>query len=92
LPCGFDQPDNAARVKRIGAGLTISRNRYKANTVARQLNRLFTNPAYTKNAERIARRIQSEDGIGAACDAIERLLDSRANADASSDTSNARCS
>jgi rhamnosyltransferase subunit B len=92
MPCGFDQPDNAARVKRIGAGLTISRNRYKANTVARQLNRLLTNPAYAKNAERIAHRIQSEDGIGAASDAIERLLDSRANVDASSDTSNARCS
>ena len=25
MPCGFDQPDNAARVKRIGAGLTVSR-------------------------------------------------------------------
>jgi rhamnosyltransferase subunit B len=92
MPCGFDQPDNAARVKRIGAGLTISRDGYSARTAARQLQRLLTDPAYSTNAERIAHRVQSEDGIRAACDAIERLLDSRANADSSSDTSKARCS
>jgi rhamnosyltransferase subunit B len=92
MPCGFDQPDNAARVKKIGAGLTISRNRYNAHTAARQLERLLTDPAYATNAEQIAHRIQSEDGIGAACNAIERLLDSRTNAGSNSDTSNARYS
>ena len=92
MPCAFDQPDNTARVKRIGAGLTIARNRYSARTAARRLQRLLTDPAYATNAELIGHRIQSEDGVGAACDAIERLLDSRANADASSSTSNAGCS
>jgi rhamnosyltransferase subunit B len=92
MPCGFDQPDNAARVRRIGAGVAISRNRYTARTAARALEKLLTDPAYVANAETIASRLQLEDGIGGACDGIERLLDSRANADASSDTSNARCS
>jgi rhamnosyltransferase subunit B len=75
MPCGFDQPDNAARVKRIGAGLSISRNRYKASIVARKLAKLLTDPVYATNARRIADRIQAEDGLGGASDAIELLLD-----------------
>jgi rhamnosyltransferase subunit B len=76
MPCGFDQPDNAARVKRIGAGLTLSRYRYNAQTAAKTLKRLLTDPKYAENAERIARQLEREDGLGGACDAIERLLDS----------------
>jgi len=74
MPCGFDQPDNAARVKKIGAGLALSRERYIARTTARLLERLLTDSAYGENTQRIARQIQREDGLGDACDAIERLL------------------
>ena len=76
MPCGFDQPDNAARVKRIGAGLTVSRDRYNAQTAAKTLRRLLTDPNYAENAARIARQLEREDGLGGACDAIERLLGS----------------
>jgi rhamnosyltransferase subunit B len=75
MPCGFDQPDNAARVKRTGAGLTVSRDRYNAQTVAKALRRLLTDPIYVENAERIARQLEREDGLGGACDAIERLFE-----------------
>ncbi len=75
MPCGFDQPDNAARVKRIGAGLTILRNRYTSRRAAHLLNKLLTIPTYAASAEQIARRLQSEDGLSGACDAIEKLLD-----------------
>jgi rhamnosyltransferase subunit B len=75
MPCAFDQPDNAARVKRIGAGLTIFRNRYKARNAAQMLAKLLDDPIYAANAERIGQRLQAEDGVGGACDAIERLLD-----------------
>jgi rhamnosyltransferase subunit B len=74
MPCAFDQPDNAARVKRIGTGLTLSRERYSARTATRQLGRLLTDPDYAEAAARIANRIRSEDGLGTACDAIERLF------------------
>ena len=78
MPCGFDQPDNAARVKRIGAGLTISRNRYRADTAAKVLKRLLEEPRFTATALAIADRLRAEDGIGAACDAIEKLLSNAA--------------
>jgi rhamnosyltransferase subunit B len=76
MPCGFDQPDNAARVKRIGAGLTVSRERYNAQTAAKMLRRLLTDPGYAENAKKTARQLEREDGLGGACDAIERLLGS----------------
>jgi rhamnosyltransferase subunit B len=74
MPCAFDQPDNAARVKKIGAGLTVSRNRYNARTAAHLLNELLTTPTYAADAEQIARRLWSEDGVSEACDAVETLL------------------
>jgi len=74
MPCAFDQPDNAARVKRIGTGLTVSRTRYNARTAARMLAKLLNDPRYATNAERIGRRIRAEDGLGGACYAIARLL------------------
>jgi rhamnosyltransferase subunit B len=74
MPCGFDQPDNAARVKRIGAGLTISRGSYNARNAARLLDKLLRDPSYAARAKEIAERLRSEDGVGGACDAIERVL------------------
>jgi rhamnosyltransferase subunit B len=81
MPCGFDQPDNAARVKRIGAGLTISRESYSAQSAVRQLGRLLSETTYANNAARIAHSLRNEDGLSGACDAIERLLASPGGAD-----------
>jgi len=77
MPCGFDQPDNAARVQRLGAGLTLSRKRYSAKSAARVLDRLLTDPSYAATAENIGSRLRRENGVENACDAIERLLISR---------------
>jgi rhamnosyltransferase subunit B len=77
MPCGFDQPDNAARVQRLGAGLTLSRKSYSAKTAARSLERLLTEPCYAASAERIGRALRAENAVKAACDEIERLLSSR---------------
>jgi UDP:flavonoid glycosyltransferase YjiC (YdhE family) len=79
MPCGFDQPDNAARVKRIGAGLTVTRENYNARTAAKMLRRLLTDPKFAENAKTIAGQVEREDGLGIACDAIERLLDKAVN-------------
>jgi UDP:flavonoid glycosyltransferase YjiC (YdhE family) len=74
MPCGFDQPDNAARVTRLGAGLTLPRNRYNARSAAKKLRRLLGDPGFAANAEGIGGRLRAEDGVGGACDAIEGLL------------------
>lgn len=71
MPCGTDQPDNAARVERIGAGRTISRDLYNAKSAAHELNILLTTPKYTERSALAAKQIHSENGIKSACDAIE---------------------
>lgn len=82
MPCGFDQPDNAARVRRLGAGLTLSRSRYNARTAAKKLRRLLADPSFAANAEGIGGRLRAEDGVAGACDAIEGLLASAARSPA----------
>ena len=75
MPFGGDQFDNGARIERLGVGRVIMRKQYSAQRVAAELKQLFENPAYGQNAEKIGRRVQAEDGVRVACDAIERLFD-----------------
>lgn len=73
VPFAHDQFDNAARVERLGIGLVISRERYTAQRAATALERLLGTPGFARKASEIGRRVQSEDGIAVACDAIERM-------------------
>ncbi len=41
----------------------------------KELNALLENPNYTAGAMEIGRMIQGEDGVGVACDAIEKQLE-----------------
>ena len=45
-----------------------------AKRVAAELRKLLDDPRYTAKAQEVGWRIQSEDGVSAACDAIERRL------------------
>jgi UDP:flavonoid glycosyltransferase YjiC (YdhE family) len=76
MPYSHDQPDNAARVERLGTSRTISRKHYLASRVAKTLGELLENPNYATKAAEIGRIIQAENGIGIACDAIEKQLQS----------------
>ncbi len=74
MPYSHDQPDNAARAKRLGTSLTIPRKQYSAARVAKELSELLGNPNYAANATKIGRIVQAEDGVGVACNAIEKQL------------------
>ncbi|HKR02083.1 MAG TPA: glycosyltransferase [Pyrinomonadaceae bacterium] len=74
VPFNHDQPDNAARIARLGVGRTIARSRYTAATAARELDRLLTDKTYAKRAAEIGRQVQSEDGARTAADEIEKFL------------------
>jgi rhamnosyltransferase subunit B len=74
VPWGCDQPDNAARLVRMGTARTLSRNAYTARRAARELDRLLNDPKYRRTCERIAGQIQSEDGVKAASAALEACL------------------
>jgi rhamnosyltransferase subunit B len=70
MPYNHDQPDNAARVTRLGAARTIARKNYKAERVAGELKELLYNPSYAKRARAIGRQVRAENGAAAAVDLI----------------------
>ncbi|WP_019500416.1 glycosyltransferase [Pseudanabaena sp. PCC 6802] len=74
VPYAHDQPDNAARAKRLGVARILSRRRYKANRLAIELRSLLEDSSYTNRAAEISLRVRAETGVRAACDAIEAQL------------------
>lgn len=74
MPYSHDQPDNAARVERLGTSRTISRKQYSAEQVVEQLSELLRSPDYAAKAIEIGGIIQADDGASLACNAIEKQL------------------
>ena len=72
VPFAHDQPDNAARVTRLGVARTITRSEYKAERIARELRELLLNPFYVRRAYEIGHRVRCENG---AAKAVEMILD-----------------
>ena len=74
MPSAWDQPDHAERVTRLGIARTVPRSRYTPGRVAAELRELLDNPAYSRRAAEVGAQVRKEDGVRAACDALERLL------------------
>jgi UDP:flavonoid glycosyltransferase YjiC (YdhE family) len=74
MPYNFDQPDNAARLVRLGVGRVISRRSYTAQRAAAELKTLLHESSYRRNAIEIGHRMQKELGAVVASEALERLL------------------
>ena len=74
VPHAHDQPDNADRLTRLGVARTIYRRRYTAARAVTELGLLLDDPEYTKRAAQVQELIAREDGVKAACDALERVL------------------
>jgi rhamnosyltransferase subunit B len=70
VPYSHDQPDNAARVERLGTSRTIPRKQYSASRVVKQLRELLDNPDYAVKAAEIGKIVRAENGVSLACDAI----------------------
>ena len=77
MPYSHDQPDNARRVRRLGVARVIRRQNYTAETAARQINVLLEKTSIRQRAARIGEQLRGEDGVKAACDALEALKSNR---------------
>jgi UDP:flavonoid glycosyltransferase YjiC (YdhE family) len=73
MPMGFDQPDNAVRLQRLGVGALIPPRRFTARRVARTLAALTEEPAVTARCRQLRQEAGSYDGIGRTCDILESL-------------------
>jgi rhamnosyltransferase subunit B len=74
MPCAWDQPDNAERVARLGISRTLPRSRYTVARVAAELRHLLDAPAYGRRAAEVGEQIRQENGVRAACDALEGVF------------------
>lgn len=74
MPYSHDQPDNAARCRRLGVAEIINRDDYRAENVASKLRKLLSDLNYKAKADAVKQIIDSENGTKTACDEIEKLL------------------
>jgi UDP:flavonoid glycosyltransferase YjiC (YdhE family) len=74
VPFSHDQPDNAARVVRLGVARTVARGSYRADRVAAELQALLRSGEYRERAAWAGEAVRREDGVGAACDGLEAFV------------------
>jgi UDP:flavonoid glycosyltransferase YjiC (YdhE family) len=74
VPYAHDNHDNAARAARLGIARVVDRRQYAAGRVAAELRRLLGEPGYARRSATVAERVRKEDGVRAACDALELML------------------
>jgi UDP:flavonoid glycosyltransferase YjiC (YdhE family) len=72
LPLAWDQPDNAARVAKLGAGLVLGSRRRSSGHMSRALARLMA-PDFGDRCGAIARRAGGEDGLELAAGWVAQL-------------------
>ena len=73
IPFSHDQPDNARRMKRLQVAQVIQRGSYTPWRVARRLKAMLADPLLAQRAESVGKQLAGEDGLRAACDALEKL-------------------
>jgi len=72
MPMAHDQPDNAARVKRLGVGTWIKPSAFRGRNVARQLEYLLGSTEVASSCRQTAARFDGADPLAKACDVVER--------------------
>ena len=75
VPFANDQPDNAARLERLGVAHTVYPSAYHAARVTNALGRLLADPRYRERAETVAAVVRTEHGAETAADNLERALE-----------------
>ena len=73
MPMGFDQPDNAARLQRLGVGATLVPAKFTGPRVAQALTRLLDDPRVPGTCRKWSQAIGASRPIDETCDLLERL-------------------
>lgn len=73
VPYGWDQPDNGARIERLGLGVCLPRSEYSVRRAMAALERLLGDGNFAARAEAVGALVRAEEGLGGACDAIEAV-------------------
>lgn len=74
VPHGFDQPDNAARLQRLGVAEILPARSYRADRAATQLGRLLASETVHQCSAACAEALRGESGAVRAADVIEQQV------------------
>jgi rhamnosyltransferase subunit B len=72
-PMAHDQPDNAARVEKLGIGASLSTKKFNAATLAEKIETLLTSQAVLERCKTCAERIDPDQSLDETCMIIENF-------------------
>jgi UDP:flavonoid glycosyltransferase YjiC (YdhE family) len=75
MPMAHDQPDNAARLRRLGVAASLPRARFRGPAVARDLERLLRSKEVAQNCRAVADRLKDSRAVEQTCEELEALAD-----------------
>ena len=78
-PMAHDQPDNAARVERLGVGTTIHPKEFTARRLQSALQALLSSDSVSETCRRYSGKVASDTALAIACDEIEGLANMKAS-------------
>jgi rhamnosyltransferase subunit B len=70
-PMAHDQPDTAARVEKLGIGVTLSPNKFNATSLAEKLNELIASQNVLERCKLYAGKIHPDQSLNETCAVIE---------------------
>jgi rhamnosyltransferase subunit B len=73
MSMSHDQPDNAARLARLGVGLEIKPKQFQAPAIVGRLQKLIDDPAVRLRCQSLAARMDAKAALAATCDRLESL-------------------
>jgi rhamnosyltransferase subunit B len=73
MPMGFDQPDNATRLQRLGVARWVMPSEFDGERVAAAIGGLLDDSRTATNCRRWADQISARNAIEETCDLLEQL-------------------
>lgn len=73
MPMGFDQPDNATRLERLGVGASIKPNKFRGPLVAKTLDWLLTSKQVQNQCQALAAKVNFKQALDDTCTIIEEF-------------------
>jgi rhamnosyltransferase subunit B len=70
-PMAHDQPDTAARIEKLGIGVSLDPKKFNAVTLAEKINSLITSQAVLDLCKKYAEKIHPEQALNDTCSIIE---------------------
>jgi rhamnosyltransferase subunit B len=74
IPRGFDQPQTALRVTRLGVARTLPWRRESTQHLTRELSTLLGDDGYRRNALAVQARLAGEDGLSETVQMVDLIL------------------